>query len=215
MNKLLHGISLVFFSLPVGFVLAFQRVTNTAFSRKLVRFFFGRILASRYHRFIALYGSRYGLALNEGLDEVQAAIERPIRTIIDCGTGTGFVSCALSERFPEARLLSVDAVPEMLHIAGGTFEKIGVEPGLVCADTARLPLGDGCADLIVAQNTMPFLGEFGRVCAPGGAVLFVDSASALVTGIGIRAFRKTNMFDEVVGRPAAAGFFVLGRRKLA
>ena len=45
------------------------------------------------------------------------------------------------------------------------------------ADTVKLPLGDGTMDIVVAQNTAPYLREFARVCCPGGLVVFVDTAA--------------------------------------
>jgi SAM-dependent methyltransferase len=213
MKRFMLAVSDVGFSLSVGLVLTFQQTAYAALVRKLVTFLFGRLLAPSYHRVITLYGSLYGLALNAGLDQVRDTVKRPIQTIVDCGTGTGFVSQVLAARFPTATIISVDAVLQMLKIAGSQLEGLGIEPSLICADASHLPLGDGSADLVVAQNTMPFLSEFSRVCVPGGAVLFVDSAATLITPVAIRAFRKTYMFDDVVGRPVASGFFILGKRK--
>jgi len=213
MKRLTLAVLNLFYSVCLGSVLAVPRSAGIGFVRWTGEVFFGRLIAPRYNRLIDFYGHLYGLALGAGLDELQRTLTQPIRTIVDCGTGTGFVSQVLAARFPNARIISVDAVVAMLNQAHCRFEALGVTPRLICADASHLPLRSACADLVVAQNTTPFLEEFARVCVPGGAVLFIDSAATLITPVAVRAFRKTRMFDEIVGRTVVSGFYAVAKRR--
>jgi malonyl-CoA O-methyltransferase len=65
-------------------------------------------------------------------------------TVLDLGAGPPQATGDLARRYPQARLLAIEAVPEMLGA--------GAERWLpVCADAARLPLPAACADLAVAN----------------------------------------------------------------
>jgi ubiquinone/menaquinone biosynthesis C-methylase UbiE len=200
------------FSATLAILLKNQWVTQRTITRKFIEWVFGRAIASHYHKVIGLYGDLYGAALDRGLDEAQILVRRPIKRIIDCGTGTGYVSEILSRRFPEATIISIDAVIPMLRAARSRFERAAVRGIIVCGDTSRLPLAAGSVDLVVAQNTTPFLEEFGRVCAPGGVVVFADSSATLITRIAVETLRKKAMFLEVKGSAAVSGFFVAGVR---
>lgn len=211
-DKLIHLFLNWYFSAILAPLLMFPRLAQTRVVRAFIRTFFGTILAPRYHKVIALYGPRYDMALSAGLDVAASLALRPIHTIVDCGTGTGHVTLKMASSFPGSNLIGVDAVEPMLQLAGKNFTSQKCFAQLVCGDIARLPLRDGCADLVVAQNTLPFLQEFARICAPGGIVLFADSSARFLPGIATRGAVKTGKFDLVRAGTAEFGFFVVGRR---
>ena len=202
-----------FFSAMLAFLFANQKAAYSKPVRGLVMFFFGRFIASRYHQVIAMYGDLYGRSLEAGLTQVSALLDRAPQLIVDCGAGTGFVSEALASRFPEAHIIALVAVPAMLLQAKHRLSDNGTRYSLVRCDTAAAPLQDGCADLVVAQNTTPFVAEFGRLCRPEGVVLFTDSSAKAVVAKATAAFRATGQFDTVDGRATESGFYVAARRR--
>lgn len=97
--------------------------------------------------------------------------------VIDAGAGTGRASRALKRRYPKAHVIAVDTSLGMLRVAGKQRSWLrGFSR--VCADACRLPLPDGCADLIVSNFMLPWseldlvLAEFRRVLAPRGFLSF-------------------------------------------
>jgi len=99
------------------------------------------------------------------------------RVVIDAGAGTGHASRALKRRYPGAQVIALDASFGMLREAG---KQRSWRRGFsrVCADAARLPLADQCADLIVSNFLLEWsdldsvLVEFRRVLAPRGFLSF-------------------------------------------
>src|SRR5262249_44257295 len=144
-----------------------------------------------YGNIVNTYGSSYGSALTLGLDMAVALAHKPLNVMIDCGTGTGFVSAVLVKRFAGSNIVSVDAFRSMLEQARVNIVVAGGIPQLVCPDIAQLPFAGASADLVVAQNSLPLLEEFARICAGGGVVLFVDSSARSVSGIAAKAMSQT------------------------
>ncbi len=90
--------------------------------------------------------------------------------IIDAGAGPGGARDELLRRFSEARVLSLDSSLGMLR--AGTGERI-------CGDMQKMPLADGCAQLLfsnLALHWCPAIGaalaEFRRVLDSPGLVFF-------------------------------------------
>lgn len=133
--------------------------------------------------------------------------------ILDLGAGTGGATVGLHERFPAARILSVDLSPPMLA-AGGARQA-------VCADAARLPLTDRCVDLIYSNlmlqhcpDPVTVLGEARRVLADTGLMLFTTLGRASFIELGrawATADRHTHItpfvdIQELGDLLAASGF---------
>jgi SAM-dependent methyltransferase len=213
MNRIAGFLSGILFTAAQIPLLLWPAVAESRIVRGFVVLFFGRLLAGHYHRVIRFYGAAYGAALAEALDRVAPLVGDEIGRVIDCGTGTGFVSRAVAERFPGARIIGLDAVLPMLRTARRNLRAAGIETSHVCADNVTIPILAGAADLVVAQNTAPFLGEFARVCRPGGAVVFVDSAARHLAPFARIAARRTGAFDRVIAEPAASGFFLVARAR--
>jgi len=99
------------------------------------------------------------------------------RCVLDAGAGTGHASRELRRRYPAARVVAVDAAFGMLRAARRQRHWLrGFDR--VCADAERLPLRDGCVDLIVSNLLLPWcdpdrlFAEFRRVLAPQGYLCF-------------------------------------------
>jgi malonyl-CoA O-methyltransferase len=98
--------------------------------------------------------------------------------IVDLGCGTGHGARALRDRWRSARVLAVDSSAGMLAAAAdrlGWFRRFD----RVRADAARLPLRDGCADLVwsnlalqCAADPDALLAEVRRVLRPRGYFTF-------------------------------------------
>lgn len=97
------------------------------------------------------------------------------KVVVDLGSATGQGAAALAQRYPTARILAVDSSGPMLAAARA---RPGAAYTAVQADAERLPLRDGCADIVFANLLMPWsrpdvlFAEVVRVLVPGGAVLF-------------------------------------------
>lgn len=119
--------------------------------------------------------------------EVEAALvatlgDRPVRTLLDVGTGTGRILELLAPRVEFAE--GIDASREMLSVARSRIEAAGlrncsVRPG----DMYRLPFENGAFDLVTFHQVLHFaeepaaaLAEAARVLKPGGRLLVVDFA---------------------------------------
>lgn len=87
----------------------------------------------------------------ERLDYMKLAPAR----MLDAGSGTGYGSRKLAQRFPDARLVALDIAPGMLREArnrqGGwkrLLPFLGGRESYVCGDIENLPLREESADLI-------------------------------------------------------------------
>jgi malonyl-CoA O-methyltransferase len=99
------------------------------------------------------------------------------RLVMDIGAGTGHASRALKRRYPGAQVVAVDSSLGMLRVAAG--QQSWIRPFTrLCADAERLPVADGCVDLILSSFMLPWsdldaaLREFRRVLAPRGLLSF-------------------------------------------
>lgn len=79
-------------------------------------------------------------------------------TILDLGAGPPRETSGLHARYPDTTLLAVDLVPAMLGAAATPWHRLG-------ADAARLPLPDGCVDLVVAGMLLHWCEEPAAVLA--------------------------------------------------
>ncbi len=103
-------------------------------------------------------------ALIRGLDPLLDRCE----TAVELGSGTGFYSPMLAERFAAA--LAVDIAIEMsLRAPAGPAHR-------VLADGGALPVADASVDALVLINAFLFPSEVDRVLRPGGALLWVNSS---------------------------------------
>jgi ArsR family transcriptional regulator len=102
------------------------------------------------------------------------------QTIVDIGTGTGFIAAGLAPR--AARVLALDHSPAMLDVARENLAQLGIENvELREGDLGRLPLEDDSVDAAVANMVLhhaedpgAMLAEMARIVRPGGWVAITD-----------------------------------------
>ena len=88
----------------------------------------------------------------DGLAKAKKIAGDGISVILDCGTGTGFVTKQTSTYFPNAKIVAFDILEGMLSQARNNCKEIASSVIHVQADTFALPLADNSVDLILAQN---------------------------------------------------------------
>ncbi len=130
--------------------------------------------SARNYDGVAVLQREVGDRLLERLDLIRL---QP-KTILDIGSGTGYISDALTRRYRKAQVISLDLADNMLRLARkrqGWFSR----QRFVCGDAESLPLADGSVDMIVSNLTLQWchdldavFAEFRRVLAPEGVVLF-------------------------------------------
>jgi len=136
--------------------------------------------AALYNRLMDIFGAR---RVYEKTLELIALGKGERLLDVGCGTGT-FLRMA-NERFPNARLVGVDASEDMLAQARKALGGTPVE--LVCTDAAILPFPDESFDFVVSILTFHHLSsgtkirtiqEIARVLKKGGKCLIVDFGRA-------------------------------------
>ena len=108
------------------------------------------------------------------LDYMQIAPQR----ILDLGSGTGYLTRALKNKYPKADIIGLDIAFNMAQTAkskNGWFKKIHYTN----ADCQHLPFKSLCFDLILSANTLQWcenieyaLQECQRILKPSGLFLF-------------------------------------------
>lgn len=101
-------------------------------------------------------------------------------TVVDVGTGTGFVAAGLASRVK--KVVGVDNSSAMLDVARENLDSLGAgNVELVEGDIAELPFPDdamdaACANMVLHHALEPadMLGEMARVVSPGGTVAICD-----------------------------------------
>ncbi len=103
-------------------------------------------------------------------------------SILDAGSGTGFISQLLAERFPKAKITALDLAINMLKQSKTkrTFkQRWNKQFTYVNAEVENLPFADASLELVISGLTLQWchdlpkvFKEFRRVLAPGGLLLF-------------------------------------------
>ncbi|MEN4827057.1 malonyl-ACP O-methyltransferase BioC [Pseudomonas sp. P39-UII1] len=136
-----------------------------------------RQVAASFSRAAASYDSVAALQRAVGVSLLQQLPDElaPSRWL-DLGSGTGYFSRVLAERFAPASGLAVDIAEGMLRHARG--ERGGAQY-YVAGDAERLPLADDSVDLVFSSLAVQWCGQFAsvleevrRVLRPGGVLAF-------------------------------------------
>lgn len=103
-------------------------------------------------------------------------------SILDAGSGTGFISEQLAMRFPKAKIKALDLAFNMLLQAKEKCsfkQRWNKQFQYINAEVENLPLADASVELIISGLTLQWcqdlekvFKEFKRVLAPGGLLLF-------------------------------------------
>jgi SAM-dependent methyltransferase len=100
----------------------------------------------------------------------------PRATIVEVGCSTGYLLQDLRAAYPASRLIGLDLIFSGLRKAKAALPDVLV----VQADACRLPLPDGCADVVLSVNLLEHvpedsiaLAEIMRVLRPGAAAILV------------------------------------------
>src|SRR6266567_5769793 len=106
---------------------------------------------------------------------------RPHR-IADLATGTGDLALALQKKLPDAEIVGVDFLPEMLDLA----QRKGVHQ-VVLADAMNLPFGDASFDCVTIafglrnlENWGAGLAEMSRVLKSNGHLLVLEFSLPII-----------------------------------
>ncbi len=150
----------------------------------------------------------------ERLAPMIAALESlpdPPAQALDVGTGTGAVARLLSELWPDAEVLGVDASAGMIAEA----RRLGREHYSV-ADASGLPFDDESFDLVTLNNMIPFFDELDRVTRPGGLVAIAfsmgDRTPIWVPLQTVRARLERRGFAHVADFSSNGGLALLARK---
>jgi SAM-dependent methyltransferase len=174
--------------------------------------FYGKIwgnLAAMYETWTEVDG--YGETLTQAIGSIGI---NP-KTILDMGTGTGFVARKLKTVFLGASVVGTDISNEMISVAEHLAMTEGLEIRFVQGDSEHLDLEDGSFDLVALQNSLPFPDEIMRLVAPGGVALFVVSLAGPWAQLGwpslAERFEQAGA-TETYGRRAGLGFFGIAKK---
>jgi SAM-dependent methyltransferase len=209
-NRLSHFLAQLLFSIvmPPLFIPGIARLSVT---RSMIAFCFGRMYGNKYQNVIDSFHGEYGVAMAEGLSKVKELAGDKISVIVDCGTGTGFVTTQAAEYFPNAKIVAFDLLDGMLSQARNNCKEISSSVIHIKADTFALPLADNSVDLILAQNTIPNFIDFARICRSDGMIVFVDCSAGWIANMAKRLLEKQELFKKVVGERILSGFYILAQ----
>lgn len=134
------------------------------------------------------------------LDLAAASVPRPA-AILDVGCGTGRLLRQAEQRFPNARLIGVDAATEMVKKAQASVPD-GSDVRFEEAVAENLPFPDAQFDLVFSTLTFHHwqdqaigISEVARVLTPGGRWLVADVMPTGAVGAVLRLFRM-HQFPE-------------------
>ncbi len=153
-----------------------------------------RDVNERYHDLAAgSYDQKWGVDFGEkGRRQVLGKLEkalcgipgRPYARSLEIGAGTGYFSLNLLQAGVVLQATCADLSPGMLAALDANASELGLDVKTVRADAEDLPFADGAFDLVLGHavlhhipNLPTAMGEFARVLAPGGTVLFAGEPS--------------------------------------
>ena len=121
----------------------------------------------------------YDTLLRGVLGEEAPGINGSQRRVLDCGVGTGALSCALARVSPAPfKLDAIDISPCMLEQARSSFRDCNLKGTLRLGDIRKLPYGDSVFDLVMSAHVLEHLAnpsvalnEMIRVLKPGGLLV--------------------------------------------
>ncbi|HRE30368.1 MAG TPA: malonyl-ACP O-methyltransferase BioC [Candidatus Berkiella sp.] len=134
------------------------------------------LAAQTYDRH-AFVQQEIGHRLIERLDYIK---QKP-QLILDVGSGTGHLTRALQQKFPESTVFGLDIAHGMAHFAKNkqSWQFWKSNPHYLCADAESLPFPNSSIDLIFSNFTLQWctnlsqaFAEFKRILKPEGMIFF-------------------------------------------
>ena len=142
------------------------------FDKKTTRLHFER--AADTYDASAVLQKEIAKRLTERLDY----IKHSPKTVLDVGSGTGFITRDLLKRYPKSSIIALDLALSMARKSqqhGGWFRK----PLVVCADAEQLPIKPESIELLISGLMLQWSNDlkqtftgFHSVLAPNGLLLF-------------------------------------------
>lgn len=136
-----------------------------------------RRVADSFSRAAATYDSVAELQRAVGTALLAHLPDATPQVVMDLGSGTGFFTPQLKQRYPDTTVLSLDLAEGML--AYSRAERPVADTHWICGDAEALPLADNSVDLIFSslaiqwcENRTALLSEIARVLRPGGVFCF-------------------------------------------
>ncbi|HEV3283382.1 MAG TPA: class I SAM-dependent methyltransferase [Solirubrobacteraceae bacterium] len=152
-----------------------------------------RDVNARYHDVAAeRYDSKWGIDFAQvGQEQVLAKLRKALghqpghyRRALEIGAGTGYFTLNMLRAGIIAEATCSDISPGMLQALEDNARALGVNVRTRAADAERLPFADGSFDLVFGHAVLHHIpdlprafGEFERVLAPGGTLLFAGEPS--------------------------------------
>jgi ubiquinone/menaquinone biosynthesis C-methylase UbiE len=142
-----------------------------------------------------------------------AAVDGPVRDVLDLGTGTGAGAAAVLRRYPEAHVVGADLAEDMLARARANVPNAEFRR----ADASALPFVEESFDLVTHANMIPFFDELERVLRPGGTALFAfsigDQTPIYVPSERLRAELAERGFTDFADFAAGRGTALTARKR--
>jgi SAM-dependent methyltransferase len=102
--------------------------------------------------------------------------------VVELGCGSAYVSAWLARR--GARPVGVDVSARQLAVARRLQDEFGLHFPLIHGDAERVPLTDGCADLVISEygasvwaDPYRWIPEAARLLRPGGRLVFMAEST--------------------------------------
>lgn len=138
-----------------------------------------RAVLKEYARLADRYDRRWSFYVEATVRETLSRLSLEAEgDLLDIGCGTGALLLAVSQAQPAARLVGIDASPEMLTVAR---QRLGTAARLEQAWAHALPFDDGSFDIVVSSSVFHFLreplaalAEMRRVLRAGGRLVITD-----------------------------------------
>lgn len=178
-----------------------------------------RQVAASFSKAAASYDSVAELQRAVGAELMSRLPEMTPARWLDLGSGTGYFSRALAQRFPHGEGVALDIAEGMLRHA----RPLGGAQHYVAGDAENLPLRDGSVELMFSSLAVQWCSDFAavlaearRVLQPGGIFAFAslcvgtlyelrDSWQAVDGMVHVNRFREFEQYQQLC---AASGLQV-------
>lgn len=152
-----------------------------------------------------------------GLDRAVAALDRPVRTVLDLGSGTGAGAIALARRFQEAQVHCLDVSAELLDRLTGAVAVAGVadrvHPHLVDLDEDWTKIVPAEVDVVWASLSLHHVAEPTQVLRralsvlrPGGVLVVTEMSGSIAFTPGDLGTGREGLAGRVADGLAALGY---------